>query len=82
MRILTKGSIVLDFTDNSAFWLKDYEADDFKDQVEALWQQLRPLYLQLHAYVRRRLREQYGEDIVSKKGPIPAHLLGKWRKEI
>ena len=56
--------------------MKDYEADDFKDQVEVLWEQVKPLYLQLHAYVRRRLREQYGEEHVSKRGPIPAHLLG------
>jgi hypothetical protein len=37
---------------------------------------VKPLYLQLHAYVRRELRKKYGEDIVSKDGPIPAHLLG------
>lgn len=43
---------------------------------EALWQQLKPLYLQLHAYVRRELRKKYGESVVSKDGPIPAHLLG------
>ena len=64
------------FTDNAAYWMKDYEADDFPEQIDALWQQLKPLYLQLHAYVRRELRKKYGEDIVSKDGPIPAHLLG------
>ncbi|XP_033354226.1 angiotensin-converting enzyme-like [Bombus vosnesenskii] len=64
------------YSDNAAYWLKDYEADDFPEQIEALWQQLKPLYLQLHAYVRRELRKKYGEDIVSKDGPIPAHLLG------
>ncbi|XP_071856351.1 angiotensin-converting enzyme-like [Bombus fervidus] len=64
------------YSDNAAYWLKDYEADDFPEQIEALWQQLKPLYLQLHAYVRRELRKKYGEDIISKDGPIPAHLLG------
>lgn len=64
------------FTDNAAYWMKDYEADDFPEQIDALWEQLKPLYLQLHAYVRRELRKKYGEDIVSKDGPIPAHLLG------
>ena len=34
-----------------------------------------PLYEQLHAYVRHRLYETYGE-IVDPEGPIPAHLLG------
>ncbi|OAD56126.1 Angiotensin-converting enzyme, partial [Eufriesea mexicana] len=64
------------YSDNAAYWMKDYEADDFPEQIEALWQQLKPLYLQLHAYVRRELRKKYGENIVSKDGPIPAHLLG------
>ncbi|XP_015606240.1 angiotensin-converting enzyme [Cephus cinctus] len=64
------------------YWLKDYEADDFPEQVDALWQQLKPLYLQLHAYVRRQLREKYGPEIVSEDGPIPAHLLGNmWAQE-
>ncbi|XP_053978469.1 angiotensin-converting enzyme-like [Hylaeus anthracinus] len=64
------------FTDYAAFWMRDYEADDFPEQIETIWQQLKPFYLQLHAYVRRELRKKYGEDIVSKDGPIPAHLLG------
>lgn len=64
------------FSDYAAYWMKDYEVDDFPEQIENLWQQLKPLYLQLHAYVRRELRKKYGEDIVSKDGPIPAHLLG------
>lgn len=31
----------------------------------------------MHAYVRKRLRDKYGDSVVSAKGPIPAHLLGK-----
>lgn len=68
---------VADFTDNAEYWLKDYESPDFRDQVARLWDQVRPLYLQLHAYVRRKLRETYGEKLVTARGPIPAHLLGK-----
>lgn len=64
------------FSDYAEYWMKDYEADDFPEQIEREWQKLRPLYLQLHAYVRRELRKKYGEDVVSKDGPIPAHLLG------
>ncbi|KAG5891815.1 hypothetical protein JTB14_027777 [Gonioctena quinquepunctata] len=63
------------FTDNSEYWLYDYEDPDFKQQIQDLWEQLRPLYLQIHAYVRFKLRQKYG-DIVSEKGPIPSHLLG------
>ena len=35
-----------------------------------------PLYKELHAYVRFRLREVYGPHIVHEKAPIPIHLLG------
>lgn len=41
-----------------------------------IFEQFKPLYQQLHAYVRFRLREKYGKRIVSEKGPIPMHLLG------
>ncbi|XP_068081590.1 angiotensin-converting enzyme isoform X1 [Anabrus simplex] len=71
-----EAAVLNNFTDTSQYWLKDYETEDFQEQVAELWEQLRPLYTQLHAYVRRRLREQYGETVVSNKGPIPAHLLG------
>ncbi|XP_021941995.1 angiotensin-converting enzyme-like [Zootermopsis nevadensis] len=69
-------SLEPDFTDTAEYWLKDYESPDFRDQVSRLWDQVQPLYLQIHAYVRRKLRETYGEKLVTRRGPIPAHLLG------
>ncbi|ENN74047.1 hypothetical protein YQE_09338, partial [Dendroctonus ponderosae] len=62
------------FTDTSEYWLNDYEDANFKASVQSLWKQLQPLYLQIHAYVRTKLRQKYG-DIVSERGPIPVHLL-------
>ena len=42
---------------------------------------MRPLYLKLHAYMRMKLREKYG-DVVPANGPIPAHLLGNiWAQD-
>lgn len=64
------------FTDMSAYWMKEYEDDNFPEQIESLWQQIKPLYNQLHAYVRRQLYNKYGDKVVNKDGPIPAHLLG------
>ncbi|KAJ0179019.1 hypothetical protein K1T71_005794 [Dendrolimus kikuchii] len=58
------------------WWLSEYEAPDSEDQFAYLWSQIKPLYQQIHAYVRRHLRLKYGDNIVSAKGPIPAHLLG------
>ena len=45
-------------------------------EVDRLWEQVRPLYVSLHAYVRNKLREKYGDAVVPASGPIPAHLLG------
>jgi len=72
-----KAPFFLDQSDTAEAWLYDYEAPDFRDQIQRLWEQLQPLYLQLHAYVRSRLRLKYGDDIVPRTGPIPAHLLGE-----
>jgi peptidyl-dipeptidase A len=58
--------------------------DAFAAELERLWEQLRPLYLSLHAYVRSRLHDRYAKDgaIVPEKGPIPAHLLGNlWQQD-
>jgi hypothetical protein len=47
-----------------------------KNTRRELYQQVEPLYLQLHAYVRRRLYETYGPTVVDLKGPLLAHLVG------
>src|SRR4026209_2389110 len=49
--------------------------DEFTNELDRLGDQVRPLYLKLHAYVRLKLHEKYGA-VVPEKGPIPAHLLG------
>ncbi len=78
-----KGARELGFADMGAMWRSKYDMppDAFTAEMDRLWNQVRPLYLSLHAYVRSRLREKYG-DIVSSNGPIPAHLLGNmWAQE-
>lgn len=81
MKLSNEAARLNDFRDMGEFWLDDFESNTFKKQLQKLWKQLKPLYLQLHAYVRYKLRQQYG-DIVSERGPIPAHLLGNmWAQE-
>nr|CAD7586994.1 unnamed protein product [Timema genevievae] len=68
-----------DYTDTSAEWLSLYESPEVQNipkEVARLWKQLRPLYLQLHAYVRRKLYLKYGVSVVDPRRGIPAHLLG------
>jgi len=77
VELANKGARQLGFPDNGAMWRSKYdmEPDAFAKELDRLWEQVRPLYLSLHAYVRSRLREKYG-DAVPAGGPIPAHLLG------
>lgn len=56
-------------------WLFPWETPNFKEQVSQIWDEIRPYYLKLHAYVRDRLKKYYG-DKMPNDGTIPAHLLG------
>jgi len=78
-----KGARELGFADMGAMWRSKYDMppDAFTAEMDRLWDQVRPLYLSLHAYVRSKLHEKYG-DVVPANGPIPAHLLGNmWAQE-
>jgi len=78
-----KGAKELGFADTGAMWRAKYDMppDDFTKELDRLWMQIRPLYLKLHAYMRLKLRAQYG-DLVPASGPIPAHLLGNiWAQD-
>jgi len=79
-----QGAHELGFKDVGALWRAGYDMppDQFSSDLERLWQQVRPLYLSLHAYVRSQLVKKYGPDVVPPHGPIPAHLLGNmWAQE-
>jgi peptidyl-dipeptidase A len=78
-----KGAKELGFADTGAMWRAKYDMppDAFAKELDRLWDQVRPLYQSLHAYVRLKLRQQYG-DVVPAHGPIPAHLLGNiWAQD-
>lgn len=84
VRLGNQGARELGFADMGAFWRSKYDMapDAFAGEVDRLWEQVKPFYMSLHAYVRRRLRETYGDDVVPANGPIPAHLLGNmWAQE-
>jgi peptidyl-dipeptidase A len=82
--LANKGARELGFADTGAMWRSQYDMtpDAFAAELDRLWNQVRPLYLSLHAYVRNRLREKYGDSVVPANGPIPVHLLGNmWAQE-
>ena len=78
VQLANKGARELGFPDSGAMWRSKYDMtpDEFAKEVDRLWEQVKPLYVSLHAYVRNKLREKYGAAVVPARGPIPAHLLG------
>ena len=57
-------------------WRQEYETEQLESLVHDLYQQVEPLYQQLHAYVRRQLYRTYGPQHIDLTGTLPAHLLG------
>ncbi len=76
--LANEGANGLGYKDLGAMWRSNYDmpADDFAKELDRLWGQVKPLYDDLHCYVRSELGEEYGEDKVPQDKPIPAHLLG------
>jgi peptidyl-dipeptidase A len=66
----------LGYKDSGEEWRSAYESDTFVDDVQDLFDQVRPLYEQVHAFVRRRLKAVYGASRFPESGHIPAHILG------
>jgi peptidyl-dipeptidase A len=85
IELANKGAHELGFKDVSEIWTGEYDMspEQFREEMTRLWGEVRPLYEQLHCYVRAKLRKQYGETKIAKgKTPIPAHVLGNmWAQE-
>ncbi|XXU23505.1 M2 family metallopeptidase [Sorangium sp. So ce887] len=79
-----KGAAEIGFPDVGALWRAGYDMppEAFEAETERLWGKLKPLYDELHCYVRARLRATHGKDRIGDKAPIPAHVLGNmWAQE-
>jgi peptidyl-dipeptidase A len=84
VELSNKGAQELGFKDTSAMWRSNYDMtpEQFSGEVERLWRQVEPLYVSLHAYVRKQLIKKYGKVAERPDGMIPAHLLGNmWAQE-
>uniref|UniRef100_A0A7N5K688 Angiotensin-converting enzyme n=1 Tax=Ailuropoda melanoleuca TaxID=9646 RepID=A0A7N5K688_AILME len=67
VQLSNKAAKLNGYKDMGALWRSKYEPDTLEQDLEQLFQELQPLYLKLHAYVRR---------LIDPREPIPAHLLG------
>jgi len=79
-----EGARELGFANLGDLWKSRYDMSpaQFEAEVDRLWNQVKPLYDDLHCFVRSRLQQRYGKDKVPTTGPIPAHLLGNmWSQD-
>lgn len=79
-----EGARDIGYADVGELWRSSYDMspDELEADVERLWQQVKPMYEQLHCHVRAKLNAKYGDAVVAKDGMIPAHLLGNmWAQE-
>jgi peptidyl-dipeptidase A len=79
-----EGVREIGFANLGDLWKSAYDMspDAFEKDTQRLWQQVKPLYDDLHCYVRAQLAKKYGADKVPAGKPIPAHLLGNmWSQE-
>src|SRR5213594_21263 len=84
VEIANEGAKELGYGDVGALWRSGYDmpADEFAREMDRLWLQVKPLYDQLHCYVRANLHERYGARVQPATGPIRADLLGNmWAQE-
>ena len=76
--LANEGAAELGFANLGEMWRAGYDMSpaEFQDETSRLWNQVKPLYDELHCHVRATLADHYGEDKVPLDQPIPAHLLG------
>ena len=84
VEIANEGANELGFDSLDQMWLSNYDmpAAEMEKEVERLWNEVSPLYDELHCYVRAELNAQYGDEVQPLTGPIRADLLGNmWAQQ-
>jgi peptidyl-dipeptidase A len=84
VELANEGARELGYEDLGVMWRSGYDmpVDEFVQEVDRLWSQVKPLYDELHCYARDRLAEKYGANRVPAGQPVPAHLFGNiWAQQ-
>jgi peptidyl-dipeptidase A len=78
VEIANLGAQDFGYKNLAELWQGGYDMDSNTFTIESrrLWDEVKPLYEELHCHVRAKLSENYGADKVALDGPIPAHLMG------
>jgi peptidyl-dipeptidase A len=84
VQIANEGARELGFSDTGAMWRSVYDMppEEFAALTDRLWNQVKPLYDELHCFTRAGLNRKYGDQVQPATGPIRADLLGNlWAQE-
>ena len=78
VEIGNKGSEDLGYEGLSDLWFSKYDmpADEFLNETDRVWDEVKPLYDALHCHVRAKLNDHYGDEVIPISGPLPVHMLG------
>ena len=79
VEIANAGAVELGFADMGEMWRSSYdmEPDEFRAELERLWEQVRPLYESLHCLVRAELGDAYGTAVVDPGRADPGTFTGE-----
>jgi peptidyl-dipeptidase A len=84
VEIANQGAKELGYADTGAMWRSQYDMtpEQFSAMYDRLWNEVKPLYDELHCYTRTKLNQKYGNKVQPDSGPIRADLLGNmWAQE-
>ena len=78
VEIGNQGAEDLGYSGLLDLWFSKYDmpVEEFQNETERVWQELKPLYDSLQCHVKNKLTEYYGHEIMPGDGTIPAHILG------
>lgn len=83
--LVNTGAKEMGFADAGEMWRSGYDMSPVELAAESdrLWDQVKPLYEQLHCYARGKLEATYGKDKGQVAGGmLPAHLMGNlWQQD-
>lgn len=83
--LVNRGAREMGFADAGEMWRSGYDMPpaDFARETDRLWDEVKPLYEQLHCYARGKLDAKYGKDKGEVAGGmLPAHLMGnQWQQD-
>ncbi len=85
VELVNKGAREMGFANAGEMWRSGYDMPpaELAQETDRLWDQVKPLYEQLHCYARGKLDDKYGKDKGEVSGGmLPAHLMGNlWQQD-